>query len=260
MPDGFDSIMNDRLDAWFDGQMTDAERSDFECQLATDPALRKAVTLQESIDDTLVRQFGERSTFSRNLALNGAASRIDASLKESGTRDRSHRPRVSRPAALAAALALVFFGGWLALQIIPGGGPVPYDPRPWRTFQQAYDEINEPEWICQPGEFEATFRTQYGQAIAIGELSAGVEALGLGYCNTLTPSTTWILAQAEGEKVVVFIDRVERDSQLPQTLTGDLRVHRRTLGSLVLYEVTPLDEPTILPALRRVEQSDGEGR
>jgi hypothetical protein len=48
--------------------------------------------------------------------------------------------------------------------------------------------------------------------------------------------------------VVLYIDRIANDANLPDPGPG-LRMFRKPVGNLVLYEVTPLDRPQVLPHL-----------
>jgi hypothetical protein len=58
-----------------------------------------------------------------------------------------------------------------------------------------------------------------------------------------------LLARVDGKEVIVVVDRKAREkSPLPPARSG-LRSFREEYGNLVLYEVTPLDHPTILPLL-----------
>ena len=49
-----------------------------------------------------------------------------------------------------------------------------------------------------------------------------------------------------GEPVIVFIDRVERDSGQTVDETSGLNLFNRRLGLLVLYELSPLEKPALL--------------
>ena len=59
-----------------------------------------------------------------------------------------------------------------------------------------------------------------------------------------------MLARVDGVPVMVFVDRTSADTdpKLDQGRVG-LHLFRKELGSLVLYEVTPLGEPRVMDYL-----------
>lgn len=153
--------------------------------------------------------------------------------------------------AVAAAVAGSLVGVWLIAQNLfpdrPQGG---YQAQPWRAMQTVYHDLVsegfEPLWVCKDDqEFADSFRSVYHQALLLPEMPPGTTTLGLSYCNSLTARTTCLLATAGGEPVVVFVDRIERDH--PQPVPEGLHVHRRQIGRLVLYELSPMEEPAVLP-------------
>ena len=153
--------------------------------------------------------------------------------------------------AVAAAVAGGLVGVWLIAQNVtptrPQGG---YQSQPWRAMQTMYDDLVsegfQPLWVCKDDqEFADSFRSVHHQPLLLAELPPGTTTLGLSYCNTLTARTTCLLATVGGEPVVVFVDRIERDH--PQPVPDGLRLHRREIDRLVLYELSPLEEPAVLP-------------
>ena len=153
--------------------------------------------------------------------------------------------------AVAAAVAGGLVGVWLIAQNVtsprPGGG---YQSQPWRAMQTVYHDLVtegfEPLWVCKDDqEFADSFRSTYHQGLLLTEMPPGTTTLGLSYCNSLTARTTCLLATAGGEPVVVFVDRIERDQ--PQSAPEGLHLHRRQIDRLVLYELSPLEEPAVLP-------------
>jgi hypothetical protein len=140
---------------------------------------------------------------------------------------------------------------WLIAQNVtpnrPGGI---YQSQPWRAMQTVYHDLVsegfQPLWVCKDDqEFADSFRSVYHQALLLAEMPPSTTTLGLSYCNTLTARTTCLLATVGGEPVVVFVDRIERDH--PQPVPEGLRLHRREIDRLVLYELSTLEEPAVLP-------------
>ncbi len=161
-----------------------------------------------------------------------------------------HRKLVFRRFAAAAAVLGGIVGIWLIGRTV---GPAPgdgYTPPAWQSLGTAYHEWLaegfEPMWVCADDrEFIDSFRSTYYQGLVLDELPRGTTALGLSYCNSISARTTALLATVDGVPVVVFIDRIERDH--PQPTPAGLHLHRRQIGRLILYELSPREEPAVLP-------------
>jgi hypothetical protein len=80
----------------------------------------------------------------------------------------------------------------------------------------------------------------------------GVALTGWGYSNhwgtPLGPGTLVLLAEKGETKIIVLMDRVKNDRVIEAPKDG-ARMFRKVAGDLVLYEITPLDEPMVLPML-----------
>ncbi len=170
----------------------------------------------------------------------------------SPTRPRYGRSPVFRRLAAAAAVAACVVGVWLIDQSLrqpassPQGG---YTPESWRSLETAYNDWLadgfEAMWVCADDrEFADTFRATYHQGLLLGALPQGTTALGLSYCTSISSRTTCLLATVDGIPVVVFVDRVEVDHPQPQP--EGLFLHRRRIDKLVLYELSPLEQPAVL--------------
>ena len=81
---------------------------------------------------------------------------------------------------------------------------------------------------------------------------SGIALTGWGYGNNwgtpLGDATMILLATRVDTKVVVFIDRRKNDRTLREP-GGGKHLFRKETGDLVLYEISPLNEPIVLPAL-----------
>ena len=200
--------------------------------------------LQQAIDESLKRTMQPPSQ-----------QRLDA-IADAACRAFEATPAVSsglrglRRLALAASIAGAVLGGsliWRALA--PRGGG--YERQAWASFETVYRaEVAgglEPLWVCETDEeFGSTFADRFGQKLLLAQLPAGTEALGLSYCHSLTPRTTYLLATAQGRPVIVFIDLAEHDRGRARPDVGDLNLYRREVGRLVLYEVSGLETPILL--------------
>ncbi len=153
---------------------------------------------------------------------------------------------------VAAALAVIV-GAWLIWQAGVVGRAAPSRTPPRLTMAEVYRaEVAAglvPKWRCDDEqEFADSIGGRFGQPLVLASLPADVEALGLCYANTLSPSTLHVLARRGGRPIVVFVDRIERDrpAALDTAGDGELNVFRATVGGLVLYEVSPLEAPVLL--------------
>ena len=237
-----------RLDDYLDDVMTPDESAAYQREIESDEPLRDQVEVQQDIDQSLRRLFAPPS-----------ADRITAGIAEV-RQSKSHKlptPATKRdggavPRRLAAAAAIVagIFGGWLIWNAVGPTGSGGYGE--WRSFEIVYaDSVAndmEPEWTCDTeSEFADSIRSHFGQAAVIPfELPEGVAALGLAYCNSISRRTVYLLAEVNDEPVIVFMDRVERDSGPTVDETSGLNLFSRRLGLLVLYELSPLEKPALL--------------
>ncbi len=238
-----------RLDAYLDGVMTPDEHAAYQREIESDETLHDQVELQQDIDQSL-----------RRLLAPPSADRFTAGIAEV-RQSKSHKlptPATKRdggavPRRLAAAAAVVagVFGGWLTWNALqPSSVSNPYGP--WRSIEVVYaDSVAndmEPEWTCDTeSEFADSIRSHFGQAAVFSfELPDGMAALGLAYCNSISRRTVYLLAEVNDEPVIVFIDRVEADPGQTVDESSGLNLFNRRLGLLVLYELSPLEEPTLL--------------
>ena len=144
--------------------------------------------------------------------------------------------------------------GLFAWQFFTSESRLPrYNPRiPLaEIYQTRIAEGFRPTWLCEDDrEFASTFLKRQGQSLLLAEMPAGSKMVGLAYCGGLSRYTTTMLARVDGVPVMVFVDRTSADTdpKLDQSRAG-LHLFRKELGSLVLYEVTPLAEPRVMDYL-----------
>ena len=237
-----------RLDAYLDGVMTPDERAAYQRKIESDEPLRDQVEVQQDIDQSLRRLFAPP-----------LADRVTAGITEM-RQSKSHKlPAPAKrdwgavPRRLAAAAAVVagLFGGWLIWNAVGPTGSGGYGE--WRSFEIVYADAvandMKPQWVCDTEpEFADSIRSHFGQAAVIPfELPDGMAALGLAYCNSISRRTVYLLAEVNDEPVIVFIDRVEADPGQTANESSGLNLFNRRLGLLVLYELSPLEKPALLP-------------
>ncbi|MEM1208162.1 MAG: hypothetical protein AAGI54_02750 [Planctomycetota bacterium] len=193
--------------------------------------------------------------------------RIDASLRRLFADDRppsldaigdappNRRPALARlrPAlAIAAliALAAVVGAAWLILAPADPGPTIGMTPR--AAYERFVDNNLTPDWRCETmAEFEQTFAERLGQPLTLAGFEVdGVAFVGISYAALRTGSAVAILAQADGQPVVVFVAR----KPIPDpTQLGPLHAHQQQIGTLHATELSPLDAPRVLPLLRPLD-------
>lgn len=248
-----------QLDEYLDGLLSDPDRAAFETRMQADPQLQALVERQRHIDEALKRRFGP-PPMSSALREVGQSNTSRQAVDGDGSVTPARRVVQTRGFGgqglkVAAVLAIFVFAGW-RLWNTYGPEPELYPPRPWQSLTQVYQESVEaglkPDWVCKTDEeFAASFGKQLGQPLVLGQTPAGVDAVGLSYCNSISPRTLILLARVNDRPVLVLVDRADRDAG--QTLPPDsaLKLFSRTVDQLVLYEITPLAEPNLLELFHR---------
>jgi hypothetical protein len=231
-----------RLQAYLDGEMPDHEREAFAREIAANADLAAQVALQKRIEESLCRSFKAPE----------APPKIELPQRELVTVKARSRRRMLIAAGLAATAATVF---WVALALhYFGGEPEPnYDPNQPLSdiYQTTLAQGFKPKWVCDNAEeFASTFQKRQGQPLLLAALPAGTKMEGLTYVGGLSRYTTTMLARTDGKPVMVFVDRADADPHPaePAAKTG-LHLFRKQLGSLVLYEISPLDHPAVMDYL-----------
>jgi hypothetical protein len=223
-------------DAYLDGQLDAAGRAAFERAMRDDPALARQVALQRRIDQSLGRLFA---------ASDRSAGRV-APAAAAGARPIAFRPLTwSIAAAVLVGVALVVY--FLSRPGTPAGpGPLP------GVYQGQVAAGFTPQVVCTTvPDFAAWVNQYYGQSLYPPEKHEGVEFVGWNYAPAVSSNSGVLLATVGDKKVIVVLDRKVREKKpLPTPQGGEgLHVFRREVGSVVAYEVTPLDHPSILPIL-----------
>jgi hypothetical protein len=248
MNDALRQSDHDALDAYCDARLNAAERAAFEARLASEPRLRAELDQQRAIDASLRRMFA-----------GPAAPSFD--VLRPAPRTIPLRPAWRRfgwqPFGIAAALLLMVGGAWWQWQRM---SQAPAGPIPRQTLAQNYEAETtgdfKPDGQCwNDKQFAMVFYDKLALAMTVSPPPPGVELLGIAYSNTMSPQTTMLMAVVQGRRVIAYVDRKGRDPGtpvLPPDLK-DVRVFRRELDEVVIYEFTPLDQPHLLDLFKRIE-------
>lgn len=244
--------------------MSPAERASFEAGLDADPQWCDADGIPEVIRESIQRGFTvpplDASILSQVFALtqaettglNDVTDPRQPNKPAIGRGWPMHGSRALRVYAVAAAACLIWsvvIWQWRGtLPVVPFFAPQSLVALHVRTVSEGFT----PYYICDnPIRFAQTFAARQGVPLKLADLPEGARMLGLSYLGGLSRDTTAMLGEASAQPVMVFVDRLRTDRRqgTPRPSRG-LRVFRRQLESLVLYEVTPLDHPTFLDAFQ----------
>lgn len=222
----------ERISAYLDGAMGAEDRAAFEAELVVNTALREELEAMGAVDASLARlfEYAEAEAPAPIPLRRGAA-------------------RAVKWSALAAALVLVGAGAWYALR------PDPLLIPPQQVWANMEAVNFKPVWRCENDEqFRQLLTSRLGEDFVIEEserLRVVGWAYGADYVQYPLSKDTLILINKVGdEHSIILIDRAdkERDLKVPES-TG-LNIYRQRFGGLVLYELTPLAQPAVLPAVR----------
>jgi len=239
----------ERLDAYLDGLMTAEERTEFERLAKTHPGLEREIKFQQRVDTAIKATFPVPSEQTLRRLAESVESSGGHSGERSGAGGRSEGGsfvlRWRTAFAVAASLMVTVLGVWLVVRAVgPRGNFDPYAPQEFRTIAQVFHDEEadgfRPEVVCaDAGEFASWFERQFGQPLQLHDpMPDGAVALGLGYSNTVSPWTIYVLMEIAGEPVIVFVDQVASDRGDRNRETGGLHVERVVIDELVLYVVS----------------------
>jgi len=246
-----------KLDAYLDGTLPDAVRAEVAREVEANRDLRVEVELHRRIDDSLKRQFEPAIPPGDLVArLRQAAPPCEARQTEATIPLHARSPRARRLPMLAAAAAAVVIWGGLGWYFLAPERQWPEDaPPPPLPLAMVYKNSVatgfKPAWVCRDDhEFASTFLQHHGQGLLLAKMPEGSGMYGLAYSGGITRTATSMLAHAGETPVMVFVDRLEADPHPaePEPDTG-LHLFRKELGPLVLYELSPLDEPRVMDYL-----------
>ena len=227
----------ERIDRYLDGQLDAGARASFEAALARDSSLRAEVELQRRID--------------ASLAAGVPRGDPDAVL-ERARQTRARRARTRTLVRVGVVLGVFLaVAGALAWWLAPAAEEAPpaYKRGPPRPLQVIYAERVQtgfkPDWVCKDDkEFADTFKKEVGIPLAFAPTPT-VGMVGLAYTTSLSSQTVAFLARVDGREVIVFVDTIKHDSHPKLPADSKLHLFRSELPGLVLYELTPLEEPHV---------------
>lgn len=249
IPAGDDSA--DGIAMYLDGLLEGDALRAFEERLQKDEALRRAVEEHRAIDLRIRRAYAV------------PALRLDlAPRADSPGGPAAFRMRVPmRALAYAAVVALAVVGGWLWMN------PPKFTSRPaqvstGQVFQRLSSKGFKPDFVCTTDtEFNAAIKERFGQGLLIAA-APNIELIGWAYSGgkagyVISDDELILMARVDGRDTLVFMDRKGRERRVKKDPPPGMKIFRREVGDLVLYEVTPSDQPTLLD--RAFDPAQGKG-
>jgi len=229
------------VDLYLDGLLSEAQRAGLEARMGSE--LRTETDLQHRIDHSLHRMYippvpADMPEFAHSLPHEDGPIRLDAW-------------RRSRLVA-AAAMLLIAMSGWRIWDFVtPLQAQVAQFPLD--QFHRGMDVVYRaevkgglaPMWVCKDEqELASTFDRNFGHSLRLNAPPL-VKVLGLSYSCTISPRTVYLLALVDDKPVLVFADAKENDNGKIPT-DPSLHFFKKTVGDVVLYEVSQFDKPRLL--------------
>jgi hypothetical protein len=225
------------LAAYVDGTLPAPEREAFERSIHEDTELRAEFELQQRINQSLGRLFGEEPF--------AEATTLPATLPMTRAKPAGSF-RIVKWTSLAAALMLAFIGAWYLTR------PDPLLLPPQAVYEQMRRVDFHPVWKCKDDqEFVQTVQKRLGEGLLIHDTD-GIKVVGWAYGGTysgypISKDSMILITKVDQDNVLVFIDRASADRTLKVPKGSGLHLFRELVGGLVLYEVTPRNQAVVLP-------------
>jgi anti-sigma factor RsiW len=242
-----------RVDLYIDGLLSGDELAAFERELAGSESLRRQLESQDRIDTGLKALYAYDPTRVEMLVAPSVIGRVDS---------RSAAPTAPPASATkAGSLArLRWYGLAAAVCLAAAGIWATYVNLTTPSFEkflgpaEVYAMVDKPEFVCKNDqEFADAVEKRLGQPLVLAA-APGIEALGWAYGDDyngkIVGAKTMVLINRVGDqKVLVFMDRKRDDRTIAVPAGSGLNLHRREIGSLVVYEVTPLPKAEVIDHL-----------
>lgn len=256
-----DRIIDEALEAGHVPEPPDGLRAEVELQVRIDQALRagfrppaevvdvRSIRVDRVIDDTI--DHGQEAAADDDLAEEVRLQRhVDAALRRQLAPDESSlviKRQRRLPMLLIAASIFVIVGAAAMVMLL--------QPRPddLTKLYIAHVDSGFIQFPCEtPDQFQAWMEDNFEHSIRPQASAEDLVYRGWNYDAPISRYTGVMLGVARGEDVVVLVDHLDRDVELATPNEG-LNLFRRTVGELVFYELTPLDEPVFIPTFEVVE-------
>jgi hypothetical protein len=234
------------FESYLDGTLPGGERAAFEGRLASDEGLRAQADLQHAIDASIIRLFAH----DEGVSLPVSSARVPAS---DGRRLILGRPGARQgllaiAAVIALCAAVAWYAGLLDRRGFLGGGTLSGLITADELYSREKSAGFVPDWKCEnDAQFAAVTNDRFGQPLLV-KPAPQIEIAGWTYRGpVLSDNTAVLLTKVEGKDVLVAVDDKKNDRRVRVERDAGLHVFTKRIGKLVLYEITPRDEPAVLP-------------
>lgn len=238
-PEDFEKL----FDAYVDGLLKGELLERFEAHVRKHPALVERLRVHRAIDKSL----------REGLAPTIDAERIGAMLAAA---DRPAKRFVTpRRMLLAACAGLVVIGAASVVFLRQPAAPTQTGFMPRKVAfaepAQVYRDLEaagfKPDWVCaDEAQFAEYTMGQFEESFLMRP-EDGVALIGWVKVPVFSSYTGEMMADVNGQKAILIVDRVNDDRTLEDPSGEGLHLFRRTLGNLVMYEITPGESPALLP-------------
>jgi hypothetical protein len=229
-PPSGDAAIDALIDAYLDGDMTPEQHLEFDEQVRANEALARELALQQRADESLRRQFQPPAV----PALPSLPTRPALPIAGAAAPANGSRRRFLAPLAAAAILAIAATA-YFTLGSMPVG----------QTYHNVVAAGFKPEWVCENDEqFHQYTKDRFGAPWRF-DADPSIKLVGWRYSQkVLSPDESVLLATKDNQKIVVVVDQASNDHRL--RASEGVHLYRRTMGNLVLYELSPLEKPEVI--------------
>lgn len=246
IPEGVDPASIDPIDAYFDGLMTPEQTAAFIEQIKTDAALRERFELQQRINESARRSLAYVAPTPQAITETVRAATI-ANAAPLAFRAPAIPTRLRWLLAAAAAVLLATAG----VLVYKPTGVKPFPPEQYYTQQVANNW--KPQWVCESDEeFVRWTNFHFKSPVLISMSTPGIQVMGWNFAPRLdqgTPlnnTTLALLTRVGDDRVLVLMDEVASDRKISVPESSGLKLFRRVVGNIVMYELTPRNEESII--------------
>lgn len=254
MPDG---SLDMQINAYLDGEMSDAERAGFEARVATDNALRGRLERWRVIEAGLGASFGLAADAPDPLALHEAETLPMPAQPDGATDGSTGRAAWCRLPMYAAAAALLVASG-VVWYVTRPGVPEPRAPRDSYIYSLVTSNFT-PAVVCDTPEkflsytettLNAPITADFDSAAALGVTLIGWDAFGAAYTAEGSDELPRVLMALGpgGEKIVVYFVGYTHYAPADDPLNAT-HVSSECFGDVTAYELSPLPMPVVLGLL-----------
>ncbi len=235
---------NPNFEDFLDGLLGPDDEAAIEKQVTSDPRLAREASLQGRID----RELKDMYAYDESRA---PVFPAEPEVEAPAPIVFPGRNRMWRGMAIAAALLLVGIGVRVA---VFSGGPVGRTVGPEKVYAKLISRGFQPEFVCTTDEeFKKATKDRLGTPLLMASAS-NIQLLGWAYNagfpgKLIGDSTMLLLAKVDSKEVLVMMDQVASDRELKLPAGSGLYLHRRVVGSIVNYEISPFETAKIVDRL-----------